>query len=358
MNLIIKDGYRVIAGTCGEDVEYEIRDGKMTVRYTGNDEHGGVMSPTKEWYFDDSKGKLVRAPWRKRGEAKVTQVKFINIAKVLEGAFKGSYVEYVEFTGHVEEIGAHAFDDCKKLRGVACDDGVGRIGDYAFYACTEFKYAYLPDMTYIGKYAFTGCRVGDLDLSNVTYIGDYAFLCNGYVGGNGKLELSKAKIIGTGAFCDTWVSEVVLRDDISRIKAYTFKNCHLKKVTIIGNKYVKIGKEAFKGNYLLHTVFIGGTVLKVGRSAFSGVNEHCDFTINTLFELVIAKEDAFGSGNKIKTTAFESDGKVEDDIDESMLVRSSSEVNAYKSCVIDDFDEFESGEVDIEKLKERYKKAK
>lgn len=55
-------------------------------------------------------------------------------------------------------ISKYDFRNFTSLLSVSCEDGVERIGDFAFYQLPELQWVYLPEsIKEIGSYAFYGC---------------------------------------------------------------------------------------------------------------------------------------------------------------------------------------------------------
>jgi hypothetical protein len=80
--------------------------------------------------------------------------------------------------GQVEEIGPHAFQNCRNLKNVVLGPGIRRIRDSAFDDCKLMESIDLPDgLLLIGDWAFHGCdSIGRISIGkDVSSIGKYAF---------------------------------------------------------------------------------------------------------------------------------------------------------------------------------------
>ena len=71
----------------------------------------------------------------------------------------------------------------KAIKQIVIEDGVTRIGDYAFASCTNLVSVEIPDsIINIGSYAFSGCsNITNIKIpESVTTIYSYAFSGNSY----------------------------------------------------------------------------------------------------------------------------------------------------------------------------------
>ena len=81
-----------------------------------------------------------------------------------------SNLERVDFPVALTNIGAYAFEGCKKLSDVAIPQEVTRIDEYAFANCVGLRTLAIPSsVKYIGAHAFSACGNGmriTMDVSN------------------------------------------------------------------------------------------------------------------------------------------------------------------------------------------------
>ena len=81
------------------------------------------------------------------------------IRKIRDYAFDAcTMMEEIILPSTLEEIGNHAFDRCRSLKGIAFPDGIKSIGEFAFYDNSMLREITLPaSLTGIGKKAFMYC---------------------------------------------------------------------------------------------------------------------------------------------------------------------------------------------------------
>ena len=88
------------------------------------------------------------------------------------------YVESIDKTLPVTEVGSSAFSKCEGLISVTLPESVTKIGDYAFDSSDNLKTVNMTDnVTSIGHWAFRNCNsLENLQLSNsLATIGNYCF---------------------------------------------------------------------------------------------------------------------------------------------------------------------------------------
>ena len=168
----------------------------------------------------------------------------------------------------VTNIGAYAFQYCNGITSIIIPDGVTSIGDYAYRNCTNLtSLAIGSGVTDIGHYAFDGCK----GLTTV-HIADIAAWCKISLG-NASDPLSYAHDLYFG---NSLLTDLVIPDGVTSIRAYAFRNCgNLTSVTI-PNSVTNIGERAFEYCSGLTNVVISGNVTSIGSSAFSGCSRLVD----------------------------------------------------------------------------------
>ena len=84
------------------------------------------------------------------------------VIKIGKGAFEGSQITSVSFTGNdLRSIEEYAFKDCKMLEGIRIPDGVVQIGNQAFGGCSGLDYIEIPESVMVfGNDVFYGCKKG------------------------------------------------------------------------------------------------------------------------------------------------------------------------------------------------------
>ena len=138
-------------------------------------------------------------------------------------------------------------------------EGVTRIGDYAFYNCTELTSVEIPEgVTYIGESAFACCQ----SLESVTIPGSVTE-------------------IGEGAFesCDSMMV-LELASGLKCVGAFAFSECVALRELILPDTVERIERSAFAGTMALHELVIPGNVQEIGDNAFNGCIQLSSLTLS------------------------------------------------------------------------------
>ena len=196
-----------------------------------------------------------------------------------------SSVTYSGTTYSVTSIGEYAFYSCDGLTSVTIPNSVTSIGNKAFEGCTGLTSITIPNsVTEIADYAFRGCSgLTSVTIGNsVTSIGNYAFgFCTGLTEVNisdlsawCKIDFSdssanplcyakKLKLNGSE------IKDLVIPNDITKIKDYAFYGCTGLTSVTIGNSVTSIGNYAFYGCSNIHSFTIGSGISSISSNTFS-----------------------------------------------------------------------------------------
>lgn len=223
--------------------------------------------------------------------------------KVVEYSENGQKLFRYEFSsplvsltiGNNAVIGESAFSNAASLETVTLGENA-EIGKMAFYNTSSLKYIDLSKAKIIGDYAISGdvyyaCVDENMSVAAVNSEGFYRYTYHGPMIENA--DISSAESLGEYAFsyCRNLVN-VVLSDNITEIKQYTFAGCdalktiNLDNVETIGEyAFMECGLEsvdiklaetvgdyAFVSNRKLATVKLNEKVNSIGEGAFS----YCD----------------------------------------------------------------------------------
>lgn len=145
------------------------------------------------------------------------------------------------------------------IKAIVLREGVTRIGDYAFYNCTELTSVEIPEgVTYIGESAFACCQ----SLESVTIPGSVTE-------------------IGEGAFesCDSMMA-LELASGLKCVGAFAFSECVALRELILPDTVERIERSAFAGTMALHELVIPGNVQEIGDNAFNGCIQLSSLTIS------------------------------------------------------------------------------
>lgn len=179
-------------------------------------------------------------------------------------------IRYVSIPSTVEEIGAYAFYNCKKLYSVAIGTGVKTIGKSAFSGCAELTSVNIRSTEYLGDMAFYGCEKLDWFScgDSLKHIGTRALW--------GAKKLSYLKLsptletIGDYAFANCeLLPSIVFPDTLQAIGLSAFQNCLAIETITFGTGELTIGAYAFENCTLLTEVTIPMNVTSIGRNAFA-----------------------------------------------------------------------------------------
>ena len=149
-----------------------------------------------------------------------------------------SSVTYSGTTYSVTSIGTAAFYDCTGLTSVTIGNSVTSIGYDAFFYCTGLTSVTIGNsVTSIGSSAFSSCR-GLIEVN----ISDLSAWCKIDFGDFNANPLYYAKKLKLN---ETEIKDLVIPNDITKIKDYAFYNCSGLTTITIPNFVTSIGEEAF-----------------------------------------------------------------------------------------------------------------
>ena len=190
------------------------------------------------------------------------------VKKIGNYAFFDALITQVKFPNTLEEIGISAFIGCT-LKSVTIPSSVKTIGKEAFSALTNdtLKSVTLTNgLQKIGAGAFWLANIKSINIPDtVTEIGDYAFdetlLTEVTIPGS-------VKKLGAGIFstCEK-LSKVTIKEGVPKIPEGTFENCEKIKSINLPSSIKKIGKDAFDGTGI-KSIKISKYVKSIGYNAF------------------------------------------------------------------------------------------
>ena len=174
-----------------------------------------------------------------------------------------SSITTVTINDGVTRIGDYAFNGCSDLTSITIPDSVTSIGNYAFQKCNSLSSITIPgSVTSIGYFAFIGCSsltAINVDADNQHYCSNDGVLFN-----KDKIELL--------CFPAGRSDKYVIPDGVTVIDGFAFNGCSSLASIIIPNSVTSIGNYAFDGCSSLISITIPGSVTSIGDSAFSGCN--------------------------------------------------------------------------------------
>ena len=252
------------SGDCGGGLEWKYEDYKLKITKSDSSGFTGIMDDYKEdnpspWnaYADDITMVEITGYTVRIGDYAFYKLTDLTTLKVTDNTTPPD----------LEQIGDHAFDECKKLDTIKFGDTVKNIGDFS-------------KLTSIGDYAFNKCKfTGNLTIpNNVETIGDYAF--NGCFTQeeptDWKLTLLSNNLttIGNYAFngCK-FTGNLTIPDSVTSIGNYAFNKCKFTGALIIPDKVTSIGSHAFNECGFNESLTLGSSITRIGGYSFCG----CEF---------------------------------------------------------------------------------
>ena len=215
----------VASGTCGDNLTWVLNDaGELVVAGTGAMEDYSAMMAPWSGYVNSIKNVVVK--------------------------------------GGVTSIGSYAFYHCDSLAAVSIPESVIKIGDYAFYGCVGLTSVAVPEsVDTIGARAFDFCDgLSAVYINNLNAWYDISF------GGPWANPLVYAHDLYLNG---ELVTELVLPDTMTVIKAYTFDGCGSLTSIVIPEGVTTIGRSALSRCDGLTSITIPESVVSIGVDAFA-----------------------------------------------------------------------------------------
>ena len=202
------------------------------------------------------------------------------VTEIMQAAFSGcKQLQEIKLPSSLKTIGSSAFRSCS-FQELTIPDGVETLGDDALCGCMELQSISLPDsVTEIGDYVFQACSaLKTIRLSN------------------------NLKKIGTGAFSDSGVTELVIPEGVTLFPNDLCKGCkNLTSVTIPGTvKWIE--DYNFSECTALTSVVIPEGVEQIDYNAFSGCSALETVWIPLSMQLINMR--AFSDCTSLKTVEY------------------------------------------------------
>ena len=183
-----------------------------------------------------------------------------SVTSIAENAFASTGVTNVTIGDNVISLGKNAFAN-SELISVSIGKGITEISDYAFYACQDLVTVVMPNtITRIGRYAFNGCAA----LTDITIHGSVKVIDEGAFGSccglTSVIIPEGVETIGAYAFDGCRITNLEISNSVQTIGSSAFYQCYDLKTVTIGSGVTSIGREAFSRCYELNTISFNGTI--------------------------------------------------------------------------------------------------
>ena len=272
---------------CGENLTWSYDDAYETITISGNGEMWDyIYKENGSNYYSEAD-----TPWDNCEFD--TIVIEDGVEKIGDYAFTKCYkLYYLTLPDTIKSIGDYAFDNCYFIQKLNLPEGVTEIGKNAFSHCTSLTEIKIPaSVKRIGENAFFGCDsrfINDIELSeNVEYIGLSAFdgmkiqnieIAEGnkyYSDIDGILfNKDKTEIIFYPGKRNAKTYEIP--SGVKKINDYAFHNASWLEKIEIPDGVTEIGDYAF--NVALKDIELPDSIKTIGEGAFSGT-QNSEFII-------------------------------------------------------------------------------
>ncbi len=235
----------------------------------------GSCGTSANWSFDPSTGELKISgsgpmtsysnsdyvPWRTYTD-KITKITIDEgITKIGNYAFKNcTQASHINIPESVIEIGYSAFDNCTSVRQITIPSSVEKINDAPFYGCTKLTEIYVEESN----------RKYSSDDSGVLYNKEKTHLIQ-YPAGNVTKNFSVPYTVATikpAAFAgNRHIRNVVMAESVNIIDYMAFYECTSLSCITISKEVTLIGEMAFSKCGNLSEVYYTGTQSQWGAVA-------------------------------------------------------------------------------------------
>lgn len=225
-----------------------------------NQIYEGSCGKNVNYYFDDEIGTLTISGTGPMEDYSILSVQWL----------KNNYADKIKkvvIQEGVTKIGTYAFAGCKNVVSVTIPEGITHINDYAFFSCEnlsgEMK---LPaSLEYIGKLAFLSTNLTDF---NVKPENLHFSSVDGVLFSNDQTKLILFPAGKQG--------EYLMPNTITDIESGPFSNCKKLTSLTISNSVKTIGRKAFSYCESLNSIKFGKSINSIGYNAF----DNCFTTSN------------------------------------------------------------------------------
>lgn len=294
----------------------------------------GLGSATYKYYLSEREEVIEKSSPTGLGGGNVV---VSNYTMDLGGAFYGMPIKQLSLPRGTKRIGDRICMGCANLVEVKNAATVEAVEDNAFNGCGNLRFCDVSEPTSVGKSAFYGTKVTDIDLSKATWIGYQAFMKSWI----SKADLSsltevadfafdecknlKEVTFGSGltlirqwAFCQTAITSLTLPEGLTTIEKGAFANSGVAAIKV-PSSLEHIGKDVLFGTPWMQSqeavdnvIYLGSIALCGEASVRYGVNQSADIrfregtTIITdnFIETYVYPRSALTQREEIKSVVF------------------------------------------------------
>ena len=262
------------SGTCGANATWDLSDGVLTIRGTGEME----ADPSYErltFYRSFITSVIID-----EGITGICEYAFFECANLTS----------VTIPNSVTTIGEAAFRKCAALTSVTIPSSVTSIGEDAFQECTGLTSVTIPEsVTSLGERAFALCKnLHAVTFPNgITSVGLDAF-------GNSGLA---SPVYNEHVFAympESYTGDYTIPEGIRTIAGGAFCNCIRMTSVTIPQSVTSIGEDAFRACYSLTSITIPSGVTGIGECAFFGCEDIVSVTCYATTPPQIGTRPLFG----------------------------------------------------------------
>ena len=213
------------------------------------------------------------APWYERRQEILGVYIDQGVTRIGAYAFSSlQNLDSVVIEDSVKSIGRFSFSGCTSLGEIDIPEGVQRIEESAFRDCVGLRSVTIPEsVSSLGECSFYGCG----GLKTVWLPGSLTRIENSTFYGCSRLESitlpGSLQGIGDSAFRDCeGLKTITIPEGVLRIEGYTFQNCSGLQEVVLPEKLTSIGSAAFAHCTSLQEVQLPSELASIGGSAFLG----------------------------------------------------------------------------------------
>ncbi|MCD7822798.1 MAG: leucine-rich repeat protein [Oscillospiraceae bacterium] len=269
ISLTSMDSSTGTSGTCGVDgdnLTWELTsDGVLTISGTGEMADFSSVSDQPWYYYDQI---TVTTVIVEDGVTRIGDYAFY--------AFRS--LTQISLPDTLTSIGRYAFWECESLESIILPDSVETIESYAFAGCDLLSYIKLPDgLATLGAAIFSGCdSLKEISIpANIT-------TCSS----DGPFYRSSVeKVVFEGNVPDyvmrhcTTLTEVVFAGETTEVGEYSFYYCTSLQEIVLPDGLVTIEKGAFWNCTSLMNVVLPEGLLSIGSAAFENCASMSSITL-------------------------------------------------------------------------------